>query len=198
MSQTIEIGQAVLSLSAAHLELWLTTLITILPQPGATNLLQLSPACLLAKLSSGEVWIGHGHNMHIDLNITLQQDPLACSQRCELAESILRAPVWYPFLPVNIALMKTTGMGTADDDSDTVKCSGPTVWDDTSLHQTQGTQRTTRAAESPRHLVASTCKRRGAPKWDYDSRSASYQCIYRRRTDTTTSKAVTQATQNFS
>lgn len=99
MSRTFEVGRAVLSSSAANVELWLTTLITILPQQAAIDMQQLKSDSILDYLLSENVWVGCGHHMHIDLNITLQEEPLVQSQRRQLIESMLRAPVCASLVP---------------------------------------------------------------------------------------------------
>ncbi|CAO2658622.1 Nn.00g063450.m01.CDS01 [Neocucurbitaria sp. VM-36] len=92
-----------------HLELWLTTLITISPQQEDIDLQQLKPSQLLDLLSSGNVWVCRGSGSHIELLITVREEPLAHKQLQDLVESILQAPVWeqlllQPSLPSDIVL----------------------------------------------------------------------------------------------
>ncbi|KAF1940967.1 hypothetical protein EJ02DRAFT_378837 [Clathrospora elynae] len=94
MSRSLEVGRAVLCSPTTNLELWLTTLITISPKQGAINFQQLKPARLLDLLSSGSVWVGRDHGMHIELRLTLAEECLDRRQLRDLTESILRAPVW--------------------------------------------------------------------------------------------------------
>lgn len=93
MSRSIELGRAVLCSPAANLELWLTTLITISPQQDVTDIAHLKPAQVLDFLSSGNVWVCRGHGMHIELLLTLREEPLPQRQLQDLVEGILRAPV---------------------------------------------------------------------------------------------------------
>ena len=81
-----------LSTSAASLELWLRTLITITPQQ-CTNLELHDATPVLSLLSSGEVWVGRGNGLFIDLDLTLRGQPLSDEQLRELSEAILDAPV---------------------------------------------------------------------------------------------------------
>ena len=93
MSRTVELGRAVLFSPNTSQELWLTTLITILPKQNETYLQQLRSASLLEKLSSGYIWVGRGHGMHLELTLTLGQEPLDRRQLQSLAENLLGAPV---------------------------------------------------------------------------------------------------------
>jgi len=93
MRKSIELGRAVLSTTTANFELWLTTLITISPQQQCTNLEQRDAASILSLLSSGDVWVGRGQGLHIDLDITLRGQPLAEEQLQQLSEALLEAPV---------------------------------------------------------------------------------------------------------
>ncbi|KAF2625536.1 hypothetical protein BU25DRAFT_473600 [Macroventuria anomochaeta] len=94
MHKSTELGRAVLSTSTANLELWLRTLITVSPQQHCTNLEQHDATSLLSLLSSGEVWVGRGNGLYIDLDITFKGQPLADEQLRQLSEAILDAPVW--------------------------------------------------------------------------------------------------------
>ncbi|KAF3052471.1 hypothetical protein E8E11_010310 [Didymella keratinophila] len=94
MRKSIELGRAVLSTTTANSELWLTTLITISPQQQCTNLEQRDAASILSHLSSGDVWVGRGQGLYIDLDITLKGQPLAEDQLQQLSEALLEAPVW--------------------------------------------------------------------------------------------------------
>ena len=93
MLRTVEVGRAVLCLPTTNQELWLTTLITISPIQDSIDIQQLKQACLLDLLSSGNVWLGRAHGMHLEVTITLQGEPLAHSQLQDLAENITRGPV---------------------------------------------------------------------------------------------------------
>ncbi|KAF3044820.1 hypothetical protein E8E12_010920 [Didymella heteroderae] len=94
MRKSIELGRAVLSTSTANFELWLRTLITISPQQKYTNLEQLDASSTLSLLSSGDVWVGRGHGLYIDLDITLRGQHLAGEQLQQLSEAVLEAPAW--------------------------------------------------------------------------------------------------------
>jgi hypothetical protein len=93
MRKSVELGRAVLSTSTANLELWLRTLITISPQQQCTNLEQRDAASILSLLSSGDVWVGRGNGLYMDLDITLRGKPLADEQLQQLSEAMLEAPV---------------------------------------------------------------------------------------------------------
>lgn len=93
MSRLAELGRAVLCSPAQNLELWLTTLITVSPQQGDIDLQQLKPSQLLDFLSSGDVWVCRGSDMHLELLITLREEPLPHRQLQDLVENILQAPV---------------------------------------------------------------------------------------------------------
>ena len=86
-------GRAVLSAPTTNHELWLTTLITISPEQDATYLARLKPAQFLRALSSGAFWVGRGHDMHMDLKLTLQDEVLPLKQLQDLTDAIIRAPV---------------------------------------------------------------------------------------------------------
>jgi hypothetical protein len=93
MSRTVELGRAVLASSTQDLELWLTTLITISPSQHSINLQQLPVGSLLQLLSSGDVWVGRGHGMCVEVDLTLRGEPLPYQQFHDLVNSILEAPV---------------------------------------------------------------------------------------------------------
>lgn len=95
MSRSVEMGRAVLSAPTTNHELWLTTLITISLEQDATYLAQLKPAQFLQAFSSGAFWVGRGHDMHMDLKLTLQDETLPLKQLQDLRDAILRAPVGY-------------------------------------------------------------------------------------------------------
>lgn len=93
MRRSIELGRAVLSTSTANLELWLKTLITISPKQQYTELEQRDANSILSLLSSGDVWVGRGNGLYMDLDITLRGQPLAYEQLQQLYEAMLEAPV---------------------------------------------------------------------------------------------------------
>lgn len=93
MHRSIELGRAVLSAPAVNLELWLKTLITVSPQQQCTDFKQQNAASLLDTLSSGQVWVGRGNRLYIDLDITLQGQPATNNQLRQLSEAVLSAPV---------------------------------------------------------------------------------------------------------
>ena len=93
MSRSIELGRAVLSLPATDHELWLTTLVTISPKQDATYLQQLTSAEYLDALTSGAVWVRRGHDMHIDMTLSLRDELLPNQQLRDLANAVLHAPV---------------------------------------------------------------------------------------------------------
>jgi hypothetical protein len=93
MSRSVELGRAVLCSPAANLELWLTTLITVSPEQNENNFQQCKPAQLLHFLSSGHVWVGRGHGMHIQLKLTIREEEVALRQIQHLTDAIIRAPV---------------------------------------------------------------------------------------------------------
>lgn len=93
MCKTVELGRAVLSTSAANLELWLKTLIAISPQQQRANLEQYNAATLLNVLFSDEVWIARGNGLYIDLDVTFKGRPVADEQLRRLTQAILDAPV---------------------------------------------------------------------------------------------------------
>jgi hypothetical protein len=92
MSRTIEVGRAVLSSSTQRLELWLTTLITISPSQQIDNQ-QLSSPALLRLLSSGNLWMGRGSGMLMQIELTLRGEPLPQERFSGLIENIMSAPV---------------------------------------------------------------------------------------------------------
>jgi hypothetical protein len=93
MDRTIEVGRAVLASSTQNLELWLTTLIVFLPSQQSINIGQLSSHSLLHHLSSGEVWVGRGNCLRLEVSVTLRGEPLPLSEFQELLSSLIEAPV---------------------------------------------------------------------------------------------------------
>ena len=93
MSRSIELGRAVLSSPATDHELWLTTFITISPKRDATYLQQLTSAEYLDALTSGTVWVSRGHDMHMEIKLSLRDEPLPNKQLQDLADAVLDAPV---------------------------------------------------------------------------------------------------------
>ncbi|XP_014560758.1 hypothetical protein COCVIDRAFT_23113 [Bipolaris victoriae FI3] len=106
MSRSVELGRAVLHAPTAHHELWLTTLITISPKQDSPYLAQLTPVQCLKALASGLLWIDRGHDMHVNLELTVNNEALPHKQLQTLTNAILQAPVWQqlmlrPTLPSN-------------------------------------------------------------------------------------------------
>ena len=93
MSRLVELGRAVLNTPTPNHELWLTTLITILPEQSTTYFAQLSPVQCLEALTSGALWVHRGHDMHMDLRLTLRNEALPCKQLQDLTNAVLQAPV---------------------------------------------------------------------------------------------------------
>jgi len=93
MSRTIEVGRAVLASATHHLELWLTTLITVLPSQHSIDIQQLSSRAFMDLLTSGDVWVGRGNGMRVEVELTLRGEPLPHRQLQELVNNILSAPV---------------------------------------------------------------------------------------------------------
>lgn len=93
MSRSVELGRAVLYLPASNLELWLTTSLTFSPQESADSIEFLKQKQFLDFLSSGQIWVSHGVDMHADLCLTHLGEPLAEQQLDALAQSIVSAPV---------------------------------------------------------------------------------------------------------
>jgi len=93
MSRSIELGRAVLSSPATDHELWLTTFITISPKQDASYLQQLTSAEYLDALTSGAVWMSRGHDMHVDMTLSLRNQLLPNHQLHDLANAVLVAPV---------------------------------------------------------------------------------------------------------
>lgn len=115
MHRSIELGRAVLSTSSANLELWLRTLITITPQQQCTNVEQRDATSMLGLLSSGEVWVGRGDGLYIDLDLTSRGRPLADEQLQQLSGAILEAPVSTDNASkLSVAYKVITGLGTAE------------------------------------------------------------------------------------
>jgi hypothetical protein len=93
MSRTVEVGRAVLASSTQHLELWLTTLIVISPLQQWINIGQLSSRSILKHMSSGEVWVGRGNGLRLEISIMLRGEPFPLTEFQELLSSIIEAPV---------------------------------------------------------------------------------------------------------
>lgn len=93
MHKSIELGRAVLSTSFTNLELWLKTLIRISPQQECINFEQHNAISLSSLLSSGEVWVGRGNGLYIDLDLTFKGQPIADEQLQHLSKALLGAPV---------------------------------------------------------------------------------------------------------
>lgn len=92
-AQSIEVGRAVLACPTHDLELWLTTLITILPSQQAIDSQQLPPYALLRHLSSGKVWVGRGNGMRLEIELKIRGEQLPHQEREELVQSLISAPV---------------------------------------------------------------------------------------------------------
>ncbi|KAK7181542.1 hypothetical protein DPSP01_008937 [Paraphaeosphaeria sporulosa] len=113
MSRTIELGRAVIAMQAANIELWLTTLITLSPDlnnPAAQNISfdadNLEIDTLLDYMSSGNVWVKRGNDMHMSFNCTKLGQPLDSHGLQQLGDCIVNAPAWKQLgfrisLPVN-------------------------------------------------------------------------------------------------
>jgi hypothetical protein len=93
MIRTVEVGRAVLASSTQNLELWFTTLIDISSSQQATNIETLSSLRLLQYLSSGNVWVGRGNGMRVELVLSVRGAPFPKRQLQELRDKITRAPV---------------------------------------------------------------------------------------------------------
>ncbi|KAH9881170.1 hypothetical protein J1614_001665 [Plenodomus biglobosus] len=94
MLRTLELGRAVLGSAAPDLELWLTTFITLLiPQPN-TGLQQMCASSLFDLLSSGNVWVGRGYDMHLIIEPILGEEPLTDKHLQRLTECVVQAPLW--------------------------------------------------------------------------------------------------------
>jgi hypothetical protein len=93
MVRTVEVGRAVLAPSAQHLELWLGTLITILPVQHSIDIEQLSSHLLLNFLSSGNVWVGRGRGLRVEIILTLRGETFPQQAFQELMNMILQASV---------------------------------------------------------------------------------------------------------
>ncbi|KAF2848038.1 hypothetical protein T440DRAFT_470623 [Plenodomus tracheiphilus IPT5] len=94
MSRTLELGRAVLGSSEPHLELWLTTFITLLTPQSNSDLQQLSATSLFNLLSSGRMWADRGHDLHLVIEPTFGEEPLAAEHLQQLTESLFHAPLW--------------------------------------------------------------------------------------------------------
>ncbi|ENI00666.1 hypothetical protein COCC4DRAFT_150283 [Bipolaris maydis ATCC 48331] len=94
MSRSVELGRAVLHAPAAHHELWLTTLITVSPKQDSPYLARLTSVQFREALASGLLWIDCGHDMHMNLELTVNNEALPHKQLQTLTNAILQAPVW--------------------------------------------------------------------------------------------------------
>jgi hypothetical protein len=123
MARTIEVGRAVLSCPTHDLELWLTTLITISPLQQPIDPQQLSSHAFLSLLASGDVWVGRGSGMRVDVELTLRGEQLPHQQLQELVKSIMSAPVSATHCRKEYQLTNPGGMGTAEPpDESTIRC----------------------------------------------------------------------------
>lgn len=93
MIRDIEVGRAVIASTTQNLELWLTTLITVSHSQSSINLQQLPTGTLLSLLSSGDVWVGRGCGMLMEVGLTLRGEPLPHQQFQDIVNGILGAPV---------------------------------------------------------------------------------------------------------
>ena len=93
MSRTVELGRAVLALPDVNLQLWLTTLITILPQSAATNIQQLRRSLLIDFLCSVDSWVCRGNECCINLDLTAQGEQFPGEEMDMLAMDLINAPV---------------------------------------------------------------------------------------------------------
>lgn len=93
MSRLVELGRAVLDTPSMNHELWLTTLITILPEQKAAYLAQLTQVQCLEVLASGVPWVHRGHGMYMDLRLALNNEALPHKPLQDLANAVLQAPV---------------------------------------------------------------------------------------------------------
>ncbi|KAH8730219.1 hypothetical protein GQ44DRAFT_756698 [Phaeosphaeriaceae sp. PMI808] len=94
MTKAIEVGRAVLASSTQHLELWLTTLVTISPSQHLVDIQQLSSDSIFRLFSSGNVWVGRGKGMRMEIQLTLRGEPLSFGQLQNLTNNIIAAPIW--------------------------------------------------------------------------------------------------------
>lgn len=104
MHASIELGRAVIATSAADLELWCKTLITISPQQQCTKFEQHSAASLLELISSDKVWVGRGNGLHVDIDITFNGRPVGDAILRRLSDTILSAPVSLVERPLQLLL----------------------------------------------------------------------------------------------
>jgi hypothetical protein len=123
MARTIEVGRAVLSCPTHDLELWLTTLITISPLQQPIDSQQLSSCAFLSLLASGDVWVGRGNGMRVDVELTLRGEHLPHQQSQELVKSIMSAAVSATHCRTGYELTTPGGMGTAEPSTkSTIRC----------------------------------------------------------------------------
>jgi hypothetical protein len=87
-------------MQSTNIELWLTTLITLSPDannPSAqiitVNFHSLGNYALLDYLSSGNVWVKRGNNMHMSFDCSKLGKPLDSHHLRQLGEGIVGAQV---------------------------------------------------------------------------------------------------------
>lgn len=102
MARTFEVGRAVLASTTQHLELWLSTLITLSSSQESIDLEQLSVHSLSRLLSSGHIWVGRGNGMRIELALTRRGEPFPKLELQMLREKIIQAPVRLLYIAVTI------------------------------------------------------------------------------------------------
>ncbi|KAL6170732.1 hypothetical protein ACJQWK_03696 [Exserohilum turcicum] len=113
MSSLVELGRAVIDAPTTNHELWLTTLIAISPKQDAAYIAQLTPIQCLETLASGAFWVHRGHDMHMDLKLTLHNKALPHRQIQDLTQAILQAPIWQQLrLKPGLLSNAVTGSGT--------------------------------------------------------------------------------------
>jgi hypothetical protein len=93
MARTVEVGRAVLASSTQHIELWLTTLITISPSQHSIDTEQFSAHSLLSFMLSGKAWVGRDNGMRVEVGLTLRGEPFPHREFQDLISSIVQAPV---------------------------------------------------------------------------------------------------------
>lgn len=96
MLRKLEIGRAVLCSPQSNLELWLTAFITLLIPQDELDMQQMKAETLIDLLPSGNVWVGRGNDMHLIVELTLREEPLAEEQLQVQCRSLLQAPVGIP------------------------------------------------------------------------------------------------------
>ncbi|KAL5455324.1 hypothetical protein PMIN06_004557 [Paraphaeosphaeria minitans] len=88
-------------MQTANIELWLTTLIALSPgtnnlaaQNSGIDLQNLEIDTLIDYLSSGNVWVKRGNDMHMTFNCTKLGRPLDSHGLQQLGDCIVNAPAW--------------------------------------------------------------------------------------------------------